>query len=161
MSAKRVSCHGFSLVEMLVTLTILSILAAVTIPFAQKGIQRSKEVKLQASLREIRNALDYFWEDCTAGIILAAQDGVSNDCYPQDLAVLVDGVERGDEAGGIKYYLRRIPKNPFDNESDAHAHWDVRGYRDSADGVWAGDDVYDVRVKLDGESLQGEAYSEW
>ena len=52
------SSRGVSLVELIVTLSILSILAALILPSAQLMSKRSKEIELRRSLRVIRNAID-------------------------------------------------------------------------------------------------------
>lgn len=158
MSSKCKS-YGFSLVELLVSLAILSILATITVPYARVEYVRSKEIKLKTSLRNIRVAIDRFHDDCVAGNIARSDSGVSVDCFPRSLQVLVDGVESSGADGSIKYYLRRLPVDPFSLEDDDH--WEVRGYKDSPDGAWSGDDVYDVRVKNSLSALNGVEYRTW
>jgi len=147
---------------MLVSLTILSILAGVTIPYAQVAYLRSKEIKLQRALRQIRTALDKFNADCVSGNIASGQEGVSVNCYPTSLVILVDGVEAGDTDGTRRYYLRRIPRDPFaDRDDEAVDHWDIRGYADETDGRWSGDDVFDIRVKNEKIALNKSEYKTW
>ncbi len=54
---------GYSLFELIVTMTILSILVMGTIPLAQNAVKRQKEVQLRETLRQIRNAIDEFKRD--------------------------------------------------------------------------------------------------
>ena len=54
---------GFTLLELVITLTVLSILVLGTIPLAQNAVQRRKEVQLRETLRQIRNAIDEFKRD--------------------------------------------------------------------------------------------------
>src|SRR5690606_41636343 len=54
---------GFTLLELVITLTVLSVLVMGTIPLAQNAVQRRKEVQLRQTLRDIRNAIDEFKRD--------------------------------------------------------------------------------------------------
>ena len=49
---------GLSLIELIVTMTILGILAAGVIPLTRMTAQRTKEVELRRNLRTIRTAID-------------------------------------------------------------------------------------------------------
>lgn len=158
----RFFCRGFTLTELLVSLVILSILASVALPYAEVSYTRSKEIRLMQNLREIRRALDRFYEDCAQGLIVSGQDGVSENCYPESLAVLVDGVDSNDAEGALRFYLRRIPKDPFaDATDDPEDHWAIRGYRDELDGSWSGDDVFDIQVQHELIALDGSEYQTW
>ena len=55
--------NGFSLFELVVTLTVLSILIMGTIPLAQNAVRRQKELKLRETLRQVRGAIDEFKRD--------------------------------------------------------------------------------------------------
>ena len=48
---------GFTLLELVVTATVLMILASVTVPLARNGLKRQQELELRRSLREIRELL--------------------------------------------------------------------------------------------------------
>lgn len=67
---------GYSLLELMVTLTVLSILVLGTIPLTQNALKRQKEIRLRQSLRDIRSAIDEFKRD-TLGA--CPQGGISND----------------------------------------------------------------------------------
>ena len=54
---------GFTLFELIVTLTVLMILVMGTVPLAQNAVKRQKELQLRATLRDIRNAIDEFKRD--------------------------------------------------------------------------------------------------
>lgn len=153
---------GFTLTEMLVALVVLSILAGVAMPYAEVGYRRAKESELRQSLRSMRDAIDRFNKDCKEEEITQNQTGVSRDCYPNTLLYLVDGVETGIGDGSKKYYLRRLPKDPFGaDDSSPETHWRIRGYRDSPDGIWSGDDVFDIRPKNHQQALDGSDYADW
>lgn len=153
---------GFSFIELLVSLVVLSLLAAVCLPYGKVAYTRAQEVKLQRSLREIRIAIDRFFEDCKAQKIMEGQEGVSPNCYPSSLTFLVEGVKSGDADGKLHFYLRKIPVDPFASVDDEPVdHWDIRGYTDEPDGRWNGDDVFDIRVTHERTALNGTQYYDW
>lgn len=154
---------GFTLLEMLVVVAILSILSAVAIPFTIHGATRAKEIQLKQSLRIVRAAIDQFHMDCEEGKISSNSDGVSRYCYPESLEVLVEGVDSGDTQGTIERYLRRIPRDPFLNhDSDIEDQWHLRGYQDDiGSSFWNGEDVFDISVTHDLESIDKGAYRDW
>lgn len=59
------SPKGFTLLELIITLTVLAILVMGTIPLAQNAVKRQKELQLRESLRMMRNAIDEFKRDTT------------------------------------------------------------------------------------------------
>ena len=54
---------GYTLFELVITLTVLSILVVGTIPLAQNAVKRQKELRLRETLRDIREAIDEFRRD--------------------------------------------------------------------------------------------------
>ncbi len=114
--------NGYTLLELIVTLTVLSILVMGTIPLSQNAIKRQKEIRLRQSLHDIRNAIDEFKRDtlgaCPLGAVsnrTAGRPGtqtvpsdprsrvVIDDCtifttdnidrFPPSLEILVEGVK--------------------------------------------------------------------
>ena len=67
---------GFSLLELIITLSVLAILVMGTIPLAQNAVKRQKELQLRESLRDMRNAIDEFKRDTNGACAIGAQ---SND----------------------------------------------------------------------------------
>jgi general secretion pathway protein G len=163
MPASKYAKRGFSLIEMLVAVSILSILASVALPYAKHGMVRAKEVQLRRALRTVRSALDDFHRDCQDSVISKKQEGVSRNCYPQALQTLVEGVETGNAGGDIKRYLRRVPRDPFlTADVDTEDNWQLRAYEDDIDSsIWGGDDVYDIRVTYERQALDGSEYQQW
>jgi len=151
---------GFTLVEMLVTLTILSILALAAMPLAKVAIKREKEITLQRNLRVLREAIDAYKK-------LADENKFEFDeeteGYPPDLETLVTGIEiniteKGEEKTKIVKFLRRIPRDPMMNSLE----WGLRSYQDDADSdVWGGENVYDVYTRSAGTALDGTKYRDW
>lgn len=60
---RSTSSRGYTLLELVVTLTILAILVMGTIPMAQNAVKRQKEVQLREALRMMRSAIDEFKRD--------------------------------------------------------------------------------------------------
>lgn len=153
---------GFSLVEMLVSLTILGILASVTIPYAEVVIRRQQEAELRQSLRTIRTAIDEFHRDWSEEVIVRADGSSSRTGYPKTLDILLDGVElTGSQE--IRKYLRRLPQDPFAEDNlSVEQHWSLRSSQDDPEStIWGGDDVYDVTVNHDRRALDGSNYRDW
>lgn len=66
------TANGFTLLELIITLTVLAILVMGTIPIAQNAVIRQREMRLRENLRTIRAAIDEFHRDtigaCQGGI---------------------------------------------------------------------------------------------
>ena len=153
---------GVTLIELLVTLVILSILASAAIPFAELTVRRDREQDLHRALREVRTAIDGFHDDWVAGRISKLTDTASDDGYPKTLQVLVDGVDTGQAKGGKRRYLRRVPPDPFaDPEKKPEEQWVLRGYQDDPGASWNGMDVYDIRSASDRIAINGTRYKDW
>jgi len=155
--------RGLTLIEMLMTLVIVSILAAIAFPMAEVISKRDKEHELRRALREIRTSIDRFHTDWEQKKIPTDAEGVSADGYPKGLNVLVNGVEG---TGGTRLtvkYLRGIPKDPFaDPNSSSEDQWLLRSYKDdSRNAEWGGEDVYDVHSRSASRALDGTLYADW
>jgi general secretion pathway protein G len=113
--------RGFSLIELVITITVLTIMTMGVLPLVKISVKRQKEQQLRETLRSIRTAIDEFHRDtvgmvCT-GVALTPQQqaqqqqgsfidprskvvisdctifGVDNpDHYPPDLETLVNGI---------------------------------------------------------------------
>lgn len=152
--------RGFTLVEMLVTLTILAIMAAVTIPLAKTAVKREKEISLRRNLRMMREALDSYKKVADENRIEVEKE---TEGYPPDLETLVKGIEvrsnkGGEDANRIIKFLRRIPIDPMTNSYE----WGLRSFQDDLDSdIWGGENVYDVYTKSPGIALDGSKYRDW
>lgn len=67
-----VSHQGFSLIELVITITVLAILTLGVVPLAQVAVKRQKEEELRAALREMREAIDQFHREALAGAQMQA-----------------------------------------------------------------------------------------
>lgn len=81
---------GFTLIELVVTLTLVSVLALVAVPLYEVTVTRTKESELRAALRQIRTALDAYKSATDTGLI---SKGVTDSGFPPSLTVLVEGVD--------------------------------------------------------------------
>ncbi|MDT7809433.1 MAG: ral secretion pathway protein [Acidobacteriota bacterium] len=55
--------RGWTLIELVITMTVMSVLTLAVIPIVRTSIRRQKEQRLRETLREIRNAIDEFHRD--------------------------------------------------------------------------------------------------
>lgn len=152
---------GVTLIELLVSLSIVVILATVAMPYGEIVVKRSKEIELRRSLREIRTAIDNFHFDWKAGNMAQTNEVASAYGYPLSLQVLTEEVVLGD--GSLKRYLRRIPRNPLSKQTvGVSEQWLLRGYEDSLkNSLWNAKDVYDVKISSDQRALDGSWYRDW
>jgi general secretion pathway protein G len=153
--------RGFSLIELLVVLAIMSVLASIGMPLAELAHRRAQEEELHRSLREIRSALDAYKHLVDIGRI-ASPAGSSG--YPPSLDVLVDGVTDAQSPKGAKIYLlRTLPRDPMAPAGIAKAAdtWGLRSYASPPDDPQPGADVFDVFSKATGTGLDGTPYRQW
>jgi general secretion pathway protein G len=100
---------GFTLVELMVVLTVIALLLSVVVPNYVGRVRRAEEAVLQENLALMRDALDKHYADAGK--------------YPGSLEDLV-----------AKRYLRTIPKDPFTQSAST---WIAVPPQDSRKGsVW-------------------------
>ena len=90
MKAKK----GFTLIELMIVVSIVGILASIAVPSYQTGLIKAREAVLRENLYAMRSAIDQHYADAGR--------------YPDTLQELVE-----------KKYLRDIPKDPIANNSDS------------------------------------------
>jgi general secretion pathway protein G len=153
--ASRNLGRGFTLLELLATMVILILLTSVALPMARIRVQRTREVELRRSLRQIREAIDRYKDYYDRGMIPPTPDSFG---YPPDLDTLVDGVVLKGTAEGKYKFLRRIPVDPMTGKAD----WGLRAMQDDPDTTeWGGSNVFDVYTKSQGVGLDGTRYATW
>ncbi|MFK5952277.1 MAG: type II secretion system protein [Desulfobacterium sp.] len=146
---------GLTLIEMMVTLAIISILSTGIIPLSQVMYKRTRELELRNDLRLIRTAIDEYRQLVDDEIITV---GVGDSGYPETLEILVEGVDLNQAAKVKKKFLRRIPPEPMMESGK----WGLRSYADAPDSrIWGGQDVYDVYSLSDKTALDGSLYRDW
>ena len=130
---------GFSLLELLVVMTIIGILAAIAVPALRDSPQRAREATLKEDLFTLRSVIDQYHGDKGA--------------YPPDLATLVS-------AG----YIRKIPVDPMTKSADTWVI--VMEEAPAADSSTPSDaaatpGIVDIHSGSTAKSLDGTVYKDW
>lgn len=151
---------AFSLIELLVTLALISLFATMALPLAELSVKRNQEADLRVALRQIRSALDAYKQAADDGRV-TIRPGDSG--YPKNLSILVEGVpdNKSPEKSTI-YFLRSLPRDPFaDPDLKPEQTWGKRSYKSPHDRPRPGDDVFDVYSLSTETGINGIPYSEW
>ena len=125
--------RGFTLIELMVVMAIISVLLAIALPIYSKSITRAKESVLKHNLFSMRQAIDEYTIDKQKA--------------PETLQALVtDG------------YLRQLPQDPITNSDQT---WRVIMEDTPVGGSTASPGVFDVKSGSDKTALDGTLYSDW
>ena len=121
------------MIEMLVVMTLITILASVGMVQYRNSVRRSEEAVLKENLFRLRDAIDQFYADKTK--------------YPSGLDDLVS-----------EGYIREVPKDPITNSKDT---WQTTAAEPDASNPTSSVGIYDVKSGSDQTALDGSRYSEW
>lgn len=163
----RRAARGFTLIEILIALTLVGLLAVTSMPLYDMTATRMKESELREGLRMIRSAIDAYKAAADAGIVKRAA-GESG--YPPSLDMLTEVLLRADatdanapNASSRIVFLRRLPRDPFSSDPQVPAAetWNVRSYASRPDDPQPGEDVFDVSTKSTRIALDGTPYASW
>ena len=124
--------RGFTLMEIVIVMTVISILLAVAIPIYMTHIKRAKEVVLRTNLDEMRRAIDKYTVD--------------KEKAPSSLADLVS-------AG----YLRKIPDDPLTRSAET---WRTEMETETTSPDVA-PGIKDVHSGAEGSDTEGKPYAEY
>jgi general secretion pathway protein G len=125
------SLRGFTLLELMIVITIVIILAAIALPQYQRTIMHAREAVLRDDLHKLRTLLDQY----------AADKGK----LPQSLDDLI-----------TEHYVRELPVDPVTGEKD----WTVETGEDP-NSTTGESGVTNVRSASPDVSSEGTPYSEW
>jgi general secretion pathway protein G len=123
---------GFTLLELIAVMFIISVLAGIALPRFQASILAAREAVLAEDLYQLRDLIDQYYID--------------KGRYPPTLEALV---EEG--------YLRKVPSDPFTGVAD----WEVVYSEPDASDPGAEIGVFDVHSNAAGSGSDGRPYSEW
>lgn len=123
---------GFTLIELMIVMSIMGILITIAEPSFRQSIIRAKEAVLKEDLFQIRDAIDQYYAD--------------NSKYPDQLDDLIN---KQDQA---RSYLRDIPRDPFTGAPD----WITVS---PEGGEETG--VFDVHSASPLVAVDGTAYNTW
>jgi len=125
--------HGFTMLELMVVMTLIVVLATMGMTQYKTSQVYAKEAVLKEDLFRLRDAIDQYYAD--------------KGMYPSTLDSLVsDG------------YLRKVPDDPF---TKSNSTWQTVPSEPDPNNPVAEPGVYDVKSGSDGTALDGTKYGEW
>jgi general secretion pathway protein G len=155
------SGRGFTLIELVITVAIVSILAMTAMPLMELAAKRQKDSELRAALRDIRTGIDAYRRAADEGKL---EKKVGESGYPRRLDDLANGIENIQDPKMTKIvFMRRLPRDPFatDPALMPAQTWGRRSYGSPPDAPVEGADVFDVYSLSGGVGINGIAYRDW
>lgn len=126
---------GFTLVEILIVITLIGILVMMILPSHKVAVIKAKEAVLKENLWQLRDAISKYYQD--------------KGKYPTDLEELV-----------IAKYMRKIPRDPISKKSEwVPVYFEPDDMEDYDPEILEG--IIDVKSFSSKPALDGSRYNEW
>ncbi len=125
--------RGFTMVELMIVMTVISIMVSIAVPFYQKSILKSKESVLRNNLFTLRTVIDEYTYDKGKA--------------PQSLEDLVS-----------ESYLRAVPLDPMTGNDSS---WKIIMEESTTSASQSEPGIFDVRSGSEKTSLEGTVYADW
>ena len=129
----RRGASGFTMIELLVVLTLIVVLASLGMVQYQNSVQRAREATLKENLFRMRDAIDQYYADKSK--------------YPGALADLVS-----------EGYIREVPEDPMTHTRDS---WQTTQAEPDPGNPSSAAGIYDVKSGSEATALDGTKYSDW
>lgn len=133
MTGRLRSSRGFTIIELMVVMTIVVTLATIAMVQYRQSVQLAREAVLKDDLFKLRDAIDQYYAD--------------KNQYPPSLDDLVS-------AG----YIRAMPKDPITNSTST---WQAVPAEPEAGNPSITPGVYDVKSGAEQQAMDGTRYSDW
>lgn len=127
------STSGFTIIELLIVMTLIIILATVGMTQYRNAITRAEEATLKENLFRMRDALDQFYAD--------------KNKWPSDLADLAS-----------EGYIREVPVDPMTKSKDT---WQTVQAEPDANNPASAGGISDVKSGSERTALDGSRYADW
>jgi general secretion pathway protein G len=124
--------RGFTIIELLVVLSIIVILSTMGMAQYRNSVIRSREAVLKEDLFRMNDAIDQYYAD--------------RGQYPGTLDALVS-----------EGYMRKLPVDPITNQAD----WQTVPSEPDPNNPTASPGIYTVKSASDATALDGTKYSDW
>ncbi len=130
---RSVEAGGFTLVELLIVISLISILAAMGLVQYRNSVVAAKESTLKTDLFRMRDAIDQYYAD--------------KGKYPSGLDALVS-----------EGYMRKVPEDPITKTADS---WVTVPAEPDPNNPSGEPGIYDVKSGAQGTALDGSSYTDF
>ena len=124
---------GFTLIELMVVMTLIVILASIGLTSYPNSVTRSKEAVLKENLFRLRDSIDQYYAD--------------KNNYPETLSSLV-----------LERYIRTVPVDPFTHSTDT---WQLVMSEVNPEDLSEIPGIFDIKSGSQQTSLDESQYSYW
>jgi general secretion pathway protein G len=127
------SAEGFTLMELMIVMALISILAGIGVMQYTNSVKRAQEATLKEDLFQLRSAIDQYYAD--------------KNRYPESLDALAS-----------EKYIRAVPVDPFTNSTTT---WQTVAADLEAGNTTGIGGIYDVKSGSEQVAIDGTRYADW